>query len=379
MAAKVLIVDGSATDRAGLAQLLADAGCELDDAPDGIEAFEKLLALSYDLVVTEAKLDRLDGPDLIAKLRAHGVKTPVLVLTSVTKAATLTALKRLGIADYVHKAAGPETIRQKILAALPPVSAPLALETAKDLSGAAAAVLIVDATEAEEQRLRALFPPSLPIDGCKTFNDALARARRGSYQLIVLDADASVLNLGGIVAQMHVLQPEAAVAGAAILGKHDERAAVIESLGGLGFDDVVFKPFVADDIALLADRYCTGWEHLVTVTEDLIEVSRLRCRRDHQKRYLSELATRAEAALSSLSNACFDRAVFDLTRVEHLAAAEAAELLARLEGTARALGITLVVAVPPAVGAGLHAFQESFAGDDFRWFSSAAAARASLG
>jgi len=36
MAAKVLIVDGSEVDRNRLAQLLADAGCELDDAPDGI-------------------------------------------------------------------------------------------------------------------------------------------------------------------------------------------------------------------------------------------------------------------------------------------------------------------------------------------------------
>ena len=121
------------------------------------------------------------------------------------------------------------------------------------------------------------------------------------------------------------------------------------------------------------------FDELAVLTEDLIEVSRLRCRRDHHNRYLHELAMRSEATLRSLSDACYDRAIFDLTRVEHLAAAEAAELLARLEGAARTLGIKLVVAVPPAVGAGLHAFQESFAGDHFRWFSSAAAARAALG
>lgn len=379
MAAKVLIVDGSEVDRNRLATLLADAGCELDDAPDGIEAFEKLLAVPYDLVVTEAKLDRLDGPDLIAKLRGHGVKTPVLVVSSVTKAATLAALMKLGIVEYVHKATAPEVIRQKVLAALPAVPAP---EASKELSGAIAAsgaVLVVDAVEAEHQRLRALFPASLPIDGCKTFNDALARARRGAYRLILLDADASVLNLGGIVAQMHVLQPEAVVVAAATLGKHDERSAVTESLGGLGFDDIAFKPFAAEEVGLLADRYCTGWDQLIAVTDDLIEVSRLRCRRDHQKRYLHELAARTEAALHALSDACFDRAIFDLTRVEHLAAAEAAELLARLEAAARTLGIKLLVAVPPAVAAGLHAFQDSFAGDHFRWFSSAAAARAALG
>src|SRR3954471_16645080 len=236
MAAKVLIVDGSEVDRDRLARLLADAGCELDDAPDGIEAFEKLLAASYDLVVTEAKLDRLDGPDLIAKLRGHGVKTPVLVVSSVTKSATLAALMKLGIVEYVHKSTAPDVIRQKVLQALPAVPPPVGREGSQELSGAIAAggaVLIVDAVEAEHQRLRALFPASLPIDGCKTFNDALARARRGAYRLILLDADASVLNLGGIVAQMHVLQPEAAVVAAATLGKHDERSAVTDSLSGL--------------------------------------------------------------------------------------------------------------------------------------------------
>jgi hypothetical protein len=93
----------------------------------------------------------------------------------------------------------------------------MAREGSKEPSGAIAAsgaVLIVDAVDAEHQRLCALFPASLPIDGCKTFNDALARARHGAYPLILLDADASVLNLGGIVAQMHVLQPEAAVVAA---------------------------------------------------------------------------------------------------------------------------------------------------------------------
>jgi len=380
MARKLLIVDGSDADRASLGKLLAGDEIELDDAPDGIEAFEKLLELSYDLVVTEAKLDRLDAPELIAKLRAHGVKTPVFVLSSVTKGATLAALKKLGIVEYVHKAAGTEAIRHRILAALPGV-APAA--TSEPVKAAAVApgtgvALIVDAAEAEHLRLRALFPASLTIDGTKTFNEALALARHGAYRLVLLDADASVLNLGGIVAQLHVLQPEAAVVGAATLGRHDERAAVAESLGSLGFDDVIFKPFVADEITLFVDRYCSGWDHLITVQEDLIEVSRLRCRRDHHDRYLHELATRSEAALRGLSDACFDRAIFDLTRVEHLDITEAAELLARLENAAHTLGIALVVAVPPAVGAGLHAFKESFAGDHFRWFSSAADARASL-
>jgi two-component system, chemotaxis family, chemotaxis protein CheY len=383
MTPRVLIVDGSETERSAVATLLAGAGYELDDAPDGIEAFEKLLALSYDLVVTEAKLDRLDSPDLIAKLRAHGVKTPVLVLSAVTKGATVAALIKLGIAAYVHKATPPEQIRQRIAAALPGRSAVASSAAARASDGTAPStgggVLLVDAIEAEHHRLRALVPPSIPIDGCKTFNEALARARGGHYRLILLDADASVLNLGGVVVQLHVLQPEAAVIAAATLGQHGERGTVIEAHDVLGFDDVVFKPLAQDDVSLLVDRHCTTWKDLVGVKDDLIEVSRMSCRRDEQQRYRHELETRIESALSALSDACFDRAILDLTRVEVLAASDAAELLVRSKNTASVLGIKLVVAVPPALSDGLRAFQESFAGDRFRWFSSAVDARASLG
>jgi hypothetical protein len=59
--------------------------------------------------------------------------------------------------------------------------------------------------------------------------------------------------------------------------------------------------------------------------------------------------------------------------------AEAAELLARLDRAAGALGVTLAVAVAPTLSAGLRSFTDSFRGEQFRWFPSAAAARASLG
>ena len=82
--------------------------------------------------------------------------------------------------------------------------------------------------------------------------------------------------------------------------------------------------------------------------------------------------------MGPLSNACFDRAIFDLTRVDQISAAEAAELRARLDDAARALGVSLLMAVGPALGAGLRQFQDSFSSGQFRWFPSAAAARASL-
>lgn len=47
MTPRVLIVDGNEADRATLVGMLDGGGYELDEAPDGIEAFEKLLAPTW--------------------------------------------------------------------------------------------------------------------------------------------------------------------------------------------------------------------------------------------------------------------------------------------------------------------------------------------
>jgi len=389
MSARVLIVDGNDAARAAVAGLLGDVACEVDQAPDGVEAFESLLALPYDLVVAEATLARLDTPDLIAKLRGHGVKTPVLILTAVTKAATLGVLMKAGIAEYVSRALPPDAIRGKLLAHLPAAAiaapapepgstaaAPVGDAVARRAAPVSGSALLVDAVEVEHQRLRALLPAAVALDACKTFNDGLGRARTGRYGMLLLDTDGAVLNLSALVVQTRKLQPEAAIVAIVTLGKYDERNAVTTSLEGLGFDEVVFKPFAPEVVALLAERYCTSWDDLVTIQDDVVEVSRLRYRRADRDRYRTELATRIEAALRAQSDACFDHVVLDLTCAEQLAPNDAAELIARVDGAGRALGITLFVAVAPGLAADLRGFEESFRGTQFRWFASTAEARA---
>jgi CheY-like chemotaxis protein len=233
----------------------------------------------------------------------------------------------------------------------------------------------VDGVESEHRGLRALLPAAVELECCKSFNDALVRARNRHYQLVLLDSAAAVLNMVALVAQIRVLQPEAAVVGVAALGRNDDWESVTRSLAGFGFDDLVCRPFDPAQIALVAERYSTTWEDLVRITDDLIEVSRFRCRRTQKMRYLPELTSRIEAGLKLLSDACFDRAIVDLTRAENLDPVEIVELLAGLHRKAAVFGVTLRVAIAPAVAAGLHEIQESFEQDHFRWFSSAAEAR----
>jgi len=389
--ARILIVDGDETSRAVLMGDLASHGYEVDESPDGVEAFEKLLAITFELVIAEASLGRLDTADLITKLRGHGVKTPVLVLTSITRAATLAGLMKAGIVAYLHKSSPSGLLLEKIASVLPgagldaappQAEAVIAVEAPTpnphDPALDAALVLVIGGLAGDHQRWRAQFPRGTRLDCCATVNDALARSRNGSYRLVLFDTDVAVLNLAGTVAQIHLLLPEAPVVAVATTGKTDDRRVVVDPLISVGFDDVLLRPCHTADVLRLVEQYCGTWDGLVSVREELVQVSGLRCRAHLRDRYVSELFSRLQAVIKPLSDACFEHAIIDLTRADQLLPVETAESLAKLRQVAEVFGINLLVAVSESMDAGLRSFAESFEGNRCRWFTSAEAARASL-
>jgi len=60
--ASILVVEDEAALGAAVAEALADAGFVVDRAGDGVEALERVAARSYDLIVCDLKMPRLDGP-----------------------------------------------------------------------------------------------------------------------------------------------------------------------------------------------------------------------------------------------------------------------------------------------------------------------------
>lgn len=80
----ILAVDDSPSMRKMVSFTLTGAGHQVVEAVDGVDAYEKALAQSFDLVLTDQNMPRLDGLGLTRKLRDHPkFKTiPILVLTT---------------------------------------------------------------------------------------------------------------------------------------------------------------------------------------------------------------------------------------------------------------------------------------------------------
>lgn len=81
---RVLAADDSITIRNVMRNYLEMAGCEVTTAFDGQDAFEKLLEQTYDLVVTDVEMPRMNGFELTARIRKQsGLQDlPVIVVTA---------------------------------------------------------------------------------------------------------------------------------------------------------------------------------------------------------------------------------------------------------------------------------------------------------
>ena len=64
MSGSILIVDDDRAITLVLAQILSADGLDVETAGDGLAALDKLQARSYDVVVTDVRMPRLDGPGL---------------------------------------------------------------------------------------------------------------------------------------------------------------------------------------------------------------------------------------------------------------------------------------------------------------------------
>lgn len=81
MAGTILIVDDDRAVVDLLAEALGEVGYHVRIAFDGQMALEAVDRLATDLVVTDIRMPRMDGRDLVRRLRDRDRPIPVLVLT----------------------------------------------------------------------------------------------------------------------------------------------------------------------------------------------------------------------------------------------------------------------------------------------------------
>lgn len=78
---RVLMAEDELLAAEVLEECLQDAGFEVLAAPDGEAALELATTACFDVLLTDLRMPRLDGQELIARLRAGRPDLPVVVMT----------------------------------------------------------------------------------------------------------------------------------------------------------------------------------------------------------------------------------------------------------------------------------------------------------
>src|SRR5206468_2635630 len=100
---RVLVVDDEATIRDLLSKTLALAEYDVDLAPDGRTALERLRMIPYDLLITDLKMPGIDGLAVIREARRLKTDLPVIIITGFSTEASAIEAVNLGVSGYLTK------------------------------------------------------------------------------------------------------------------------------------------------------------------------------------------------------------------------------------------------------------------------------------
>ncbi|MFN0106220.1 MAG: sigma-54-dependent transcriptional regulator, partial [Bryobacteraceae bacterium] len=110
--ARILIADDEDAQRNGLASMVRAWGFAADTAADGQEALEKLLAEPASVLITDLKMPRMDGFELLRRLPAENITIPAIVLTAFGNIETaVSTMHELGAYWFLEKPIQPSVLR----------------------------------------------------------------------------------------------------------------------------------------------------------------------------------------------------------------------------------------------------------------------------
>jgi DNA-binding NtrC family response regulator len=109
---RVLVVDDEESQRTALASMLTLWGYAVETAADGQEALEKLATFDAHVMITDLMMPRMDGQELLRRLKAQGGGPPAIVQTAFGNLETAVAtIHDLGAFWFLEKPVQSQALR----------------------------------------------------------------------------------------------------------------------------------------------------------------------------------------------------------------------------------------------------------------------------
>ncbi len=116
--AQILIIEDNATMREGIGQILTKVGHETRAASGGKEGVRLFEEHQPDFVITDLKMEDLDGIEVLRQIRQNAPEALVMIITAFGTIETAVEAMKLGAFDFITKPFSPDLLRLKVSKAL---------------------------------------------------------------------------------------------------------------------------------------------------------------------------------------------------------------------------------------------------------------------
>ena len=103
MAERILVVDDEDIIRESLTFVLKKEGYYVQEAENGLAAYNKLLEETFDLVITDLEMPEMKGIELLEEIKKLNIQTSVIIITAFGSLDTAICALRSGASDYLLK------------------------------------------------------------------------------------------------------------------------------------------------------------------------------------------------------------------------------------------------------------------------------------
>lgn len=107
----VLVVDDEEIARSNLEHVLKKEGYAVRTAVNGLDALEMVRAWSFDLIITDLKMDKMDGMTLLAEAGRLSPATQIIIVTGFATVQSAVQAMRTGAAHYLTKPISLDDLR----------------------------------------------------------------------------------------------------------------------------------------------------------------------------------------------------------------------------------------------------------------------------
>jgi two-component system nitrogen regulation response regulator NtrX len=99
----ILVIDDEKSIRKALSEILLTEGYKVEEAMDGLEGYNLIKSKSYDCILSDIKMPKMDGLELLANLQKEGIDIPIIMISGHGSTDTAVEAVKNGAFDYISK------------------------------------------------------------------------------------------------------------------------------------------------------------------------------------------------------------------------------------------------------------------------------------